>query len=227
VRLIASGDTIGLATVGTIRGAAWRGDRPIAVDEKNVWNLDPATGTWSAEALGTFDATGYVDIGAVETFEQNLYMFTPESGKILKFQAGAYDGNPDDWANGEENNDLSKVVDFAIDGHIWALTSDGGVLDMFRSRVEADLKPVYMPPLDSASAIVTSINGAYLYVLNASDGRIVRLTRDGRIVQQFTAADSAPTLNGATDFVVDDSTGIAFIVANDTLFSVRLPAPPS
>ncbi|RIK39554.1 MAG: hypothetical protein DCC58_15090 [Chloroflexi bacterium] len=227
VRLIATGDTVGEQRVGTIRGAVWRGDRPVVVDETHAWNLDPATGNWNAEPLGTFDSVGYVAVGAVESFELNLYLLTTDSGQILKFQAGRYSSSPEDWANGVPQADLARAVDIAIDGHIWALMPNGAILNMFRSRVESTLEPAYVPPLDSAIAISAQPNSAYIYVLNASDGRIVRLARDGRVVQQFATPEGFNVFAGAEDFVVDEGTGVAFVLANDTIYSVRIPPPTS
>jgi hypothetical protein len=227
VRLIASGDTIGDQTVGTIRGAVWRGDRPIVIDEKSAWSLDPATGVWVREELGALDASGYVAVGAVDAFELNLYMLATDAGQILKFHAGSYAGGPENWADGVPEEDVAKAVDLAVDGHIWALMPDGRILNMFRSRVEAEVEPVYVPPLDDAIAIAALPNSPYLYVLNASDGRIVRLARDGRVIQQFTTVADDVVLKHASDFVIDEGTGIAFILADDTIYSVRVPAPPS
>lgn len=225
VRLIASGDAIGDHTVGTIRGAVWRGDRPVVVDETSVWSLDPASGNWLREDLGTFDATGYVAVGAVEAYELNLYMLATDSGQILKFPAGAYASSPEDWADAVPGDVLARAVDMAVDGHIWVLMPNGRILNLFRSRIEAELQPTYIPPLDSAIAISAVPGSPYLYVLNASDGRVLRMTRDGRIIQQFTTPGS-PTFHGAADFVIDEGTGVAYILAHDTLFSLRVPAAP-
>ncbi len=59
------------------------------------------------------------------------------------------------------------------------------------------------------------------------DGRILRLAQDGTLVQQFLAAEGAPPLGPIRDIAVDDILGVAYVLTDQALLSVRLPAPPA
>lgn len=231
VRLLGAGDIVhdpaGDVTAGALRGAAWRDDRLIAVDAVNAYALDPATGNWSREVLGTFDAEGFTDEQAVEVYSRNLYMLAPASGQILKFAAAGYDNQPEDWTAGLAQDDLRHAVDLAIDGHVFVLTGDGKILDFFMARLEATLVPNVVPALDAPIAISASPGSPYVYVLNASDGRLLRVARDGSLVQQFLPDRQDVSFDDARDFVIDEGSGIAFILAHDTLYTVRVPSAPA
>jgi hypothetical protein len=228
VQLLISGDIVDGAEVGALHGATWREDRLLAVDATRSYAFDVTRGGWVSEELSTLDAAGFSDVAAVATFDRNLYMVTPESGQILKFQAGAYDGPAEDWTAGVANAELQRAVDMAIDGHVLVLLDDGTILDFFRSRLEATITPQVTPALERAAAIAAPVGSPYIYVLHETDGRIVRLTRDGEVVQQFTTpvSGAAPILSGATDLAIDEATGVAYILARNTVYTVRLPAPP-
>jgi hypothetical protein len=225
VRLLGKGDTVGDVTVGELRGAAWRDDRPVALDEKYAYALDPATGVWQTEALGVFDQVGFTDVKAVEIYALNLYALATETGQILKFNAERYADAPEDWTGGGNQADLERATDIAVDGHVYALLDDGRVLDFFRSRLEATLAPTLVPPLDSPVALVAMANSQFLYVLNRSDGRIVRLARDGSSAQQFMPATDAPQVTDAEDFVLDETSGVAYILSHNVVYTVRVPPP--
>jgi hypothetical protein len=53
----------------------------------------------------------------------------------------------------------------------------------------------------------------------------LRIGADGRLLQQIVPPDTI-SLDGVTDITVDESSGIALLVSHDTLYLLRLPAPP-
>jgi hypothetical protein len=228
IRLLMPGDIVDASPVGTIKGATWREDRLIAIDSTRSYAFDVTRGIWAAEELSSFDAAGYDNIAAIATFDRNLYLVAPDSGQILKFQAGAYDGPPEDWSAGVTNADLYRAVDIAIDGHVLVLLDDGRVLDLFRSRLEAILTPQVIPPLEHAAAIAVPRGSPFIYVLHTSDGRIIRMTRDGEVIQQFTSplSGAIPILADATDLVIDETANLAYVLARGTIYTVRLPSAP-
>lgn len=229
VQLLTPGDVVGGNEVGTLQGATWREDRLLTTDSTRSYTFDIMTGTWASEQLSTFDNAGHRNVAAVATFDRNLYLLTPESGQILKFQAGAYDGPIEDWTSEAANDELKLAVDLVIDGNVLVLLEDGRILDFLRSRLEATIVPQVIPPLERAVAIAAPVGSQYIYLLHSTDGRIVRMKRDGTVVQQFTApvTGSVPILAGAMDLTVDEINGVMHVLANDTVYTVRLPAPPA
>jgi len=226
VQLLKPGDIVGDSQVLEPRAIMWRDDRLMAIDAKRAYVLDPATGQWQSEALATFDTAGHVDTVAADSFDGNLYLLTPATGKIIKFQADAYAATPEDWVGNVAKDELKPAVDFAIDGHVYVLLRDGRILDFLRSRLEATLAPVVVPPLTSATAIVAEPDQDFIYVLHGTDGRILRLTRDGMLAQQITMGDAAARLRGAVDLAVDEEKGIGYVLTDTAVVTVRLPEPP-
>lgn len=226
IQLLRPGDVVGDAQVLTPRAIMWSGDRLMAVDAKRAYALDQTSGQWQAQSLATFDTAGHVDAVAADAFDGNLYLLSPAAGKILKFQADAYAATPEDWAGNVARNELKSAVDFAVDGHVYVLLRDGRVLDFLRSRLDATVTPVVIPPLTNTTAIVAEADQAFVYVLHGPDGRILRLTRDGKLAQQITMGDAANRLRGAIGLTVDEATGMAYVLTDSAVVAVRLPEPP-
>ena len=224
VRLLGSGDNVGGKPTGTLLGAAWGDGSPVAFDATNAYVFDPTAGTWTRDPLGTF-GTGYSDISAANGFGGNLYMLSPSSGQILKFTAGAYSAQPEDWTGGLASGDLRSATDMQIDGHIYVLLKDGRILDFYMAALNGTLNPAVTPPIQNATAISAEPDRPYFYVADGND-RILRLTRDGKLVQQFMAGDGVPSLSGIRDLAVDDVLGVGYVLTNNQLLEVRLPAPP-
>ena len=226
VLLLQPGDMVDNVPVETLRAAAWRENRLMVIDARRAYIFDPTTGGWSVEKLGTFDSEGFTDVAAGDTFDFNLYLLARGSGQILKFQAGLYENDPEDWTGGLAREDLMMAVDMAVDGDVWVLLEDGRILNFFRSRLEATIEPEVVPPLERMSAIHTTAKSDFLYVTSATDGRILRLTREGELVQQLTTGGEDSAIAGADDLVVDEASGIAYVLANETVYTLRLPPAP-
>lgn len=91
VELLKPGDQVGGSPVGTLLAADWGEDRPLVIDSQNAYTLDPFTGDWQRTALGTIAQEGYTDVAAIAAFDRNLYLLSPESGKILKFDSRSHE----------------------------------------------------------------------------------------------------------------------------------------
>lgn len=227
VLLLQPGDVVDGEPVETLRAAAWRENRLMVLDARRAYIFDPTTGGWNIERLGTFDNEGFTDVAAGATFDFNLYLLARGSGQILKFQAGLYENNPEDWTGGLASAELKTAADMAVDGDVWILLPNGNILNFFRSRLEATIVPKVVPPLTETSAIYTSVNSDFLYVLSATDGRILRMTREGNVVQQLTTGNAQSSIVDAEDLVIDEKSSIAYVLANNTVYTLRIPEGPA
>jgi hypothetical protein len=225
VQLLNAGDVVGGSPVGTLLAAAWNDDRPLVVDSLNAFLLDPATGDWHRVPLGLLSPEGYANITAAAAFGRSIYYLTAESGHILKFDALDFSGTPEDWTAGSSRDYLYNAVDLIVDGSIHVVLGDGQVLTFFRSAIDKVVSTGAIPPLDSVTAFTTIAGGEYFFMINASDGRIVGVDREGTVVRQFVTAPGVSSLAGATDLAVNESNGITYVISGDTLFAVRLSLP--
>lgn len=225
VRLIGSGDKVGDATVGTLEGATWGDGAPIVFDGSAAYTFDPTKASWSKQPVGTF-GTPHTGIVSVNGYSGNLYLLKPDSAQILKFSAGAFASAPEDWTAGLDTSNLGNAVDIQIDGHIYVLLKDGRILDLYRSTVAGTLVPTVTPAVTNAVGLSEQPDRPYFYV-GDNQGRILRITREGQVVQQFEAKDGDSSLSDMKDIEVDDGTGTAYVLTGKALVSVRLPGPPA
>lgn len=225
IKLLEPGMEVGGEPVGTLLGAAWGEGAPIAFDGAAAYVLDPATAQWHRLPVGTFGAP-YTGVVAVNGFAGNLYLLLPEPGQILKFLAGSYENAPEDWTGGQFVEQLVGAVDMEIDGRIYVLQPDGSIATFFRGALESDLTPQLDPPLTEAVALAMQPDRPYRYVADRH-GRIVQLDQNGELVRQFVSAEGVPPLGPIRDIAVDDILGVAYVLTDQALLSVRLPASPA
>ncbi|HEV2122449.1 MAG TPA: hypothetical protein VGW38_06715 [Chloroflexota bacterium] len=225
IELLKAGNSVGGAPVGTLLAADWADDRPLVIDSQNAFTLDPSTGQWQRVALGTVAPEGYSDVAALAAFDRNLYLLSPETGQILKFDSLDFGVPPEDWTAGVAKDALRNGVDLVVDGRIHVALHDGQLLSFFRSALENTVVAGVVPPVTSVSAVTAGAEGQLFYLMNESDGRIISMDSEGKVVRQFIPAAGAPSLVGATDIVFDEATSIAHVIAENTLYAVRLDMP--
>lgn len=226
MRLLGSGDQVDGQPVGTLLGASWGDGTPIAFDSQNLYLFDPTGSGWSRHRLGTAGSP-YSAITGSSGYGGNLYLLSPGSGEILKFSSSDFNAQPEAWTSGLAVEDLRSGVDMIVDGRIYVLLRDGRILDFFMSALEKTVTPQAVPAIEHAVAFSSQTNRPYYYVAD-DQGRILRLDRDGKLIQQFTADESVagvPSLDGIQSMAVDDVLGTAYVLTDHGLLMVRLPVP--
>lgn len=217
-KLMAKGDTIAGVSVGAILGIAWREDSLLVYTETQGFVHD-STGAWTALPL----AANGRKITASDSFGGNLYFLEAERGQIVKYASGSYNQSPQPWSTAKLNADLTQAVDITIDADIYALLGDGRVLDLYQGDLKATLNAAVVPPLAGATAITSTLDGKWLYIVDAREGRIVRLGRDGSQPTIYKAAAGAQAFTGARDIAVDEVANTAYLITDAGIVSVRLP----
>jgi hypothetical protein len=217
-KILAQGDVADGVGVGQILGIVWRIDSLFAFDEAHGY-VRGGDGSWIAQPVA---ASGQ-KITAVNSYDGNLYFLQPERGQIVKYVSGAYAQAPQPWSSTRINGELGLALDMMIDQDIYVLLSDGRVLDLSQGDVKATYTPAVTPPLAGATAIAASPGGSLLYVLDAHEGRIVRLGRDGSGVVSYKAASGATPFTKARDLAVDEQASTVYLLTDDGIVSVQLP----
>jgi uncharacterized protein YhbP (UPF0306 family) len=101
---------------------------------------------------------------------------------------------------------------------MYALKKNGTILK-FSGGTEQNFSIQNVDPaLTSADSIYTYSDFTYLYVLDAQQGRIVILTKDGKLKAQMTA----PELKGAHALVIEESTKTGYFVNGNKMYKVTL-----
>jgi hypothetical protein len=225
LRLISAGDEIGGGeTVGELQGAAWGHGSPMVMDGTGVYTYDPTETAWTRHELGTF-GDAYAEIPAMSGYIGNLYLLSRDSGQILRYHSDQFDALPEDWASGNGAEELAGGVDIMIDGRIYVLTEDGQVLDFYRGALDDTVAIEATPAIEDAVGFSYQSDRSHLYVADAHD-RILRVTTEGEVVQQFMSEDGAPEMRDIQHLAVDDALGTAYVLTESALLQVRLPGPP-
>lgn len=217
-KLVGKGDTVAGVSVGAILGIVWRENSLLVYTETQGFVRDSG-GTWTALPL----AANGRKITASDSFGGNLYFLEAERGQIAKYASGSYNQSPQPWSTSKLNADLVKAVDLTIDTDIYVLLGDGRVLDLYQGDVKATLTPATVPALTGATAIASTLEGKWLYLLDPREGRIVRLGRDGSQLTVYKPADGAKPFTGARDLVVDEATNMVYLTTDEGVLTVRLP----
>ena len=141
-------------------------------------------------------------------YNDRLYTLDAGRGQILrhdKTQTGFTRG--DIWLVAPEPA-LIDGRDITIDGSVYALTKTGGLFKYNRGNQEAFAVKGLDPGLQSPTSLWTSADSRYIYVTEASQNRVVIITKQGVTVGQFISdlwhapTDSLP-YNSKT-LVLDD-----------------------
>lgn len=226
VTLLEPGDTVDGATVGALRAASWREDGPLVVDDSAAYIFDRETGQWMREELGKPEDGGTPELRAVDAFDFNLYALDTARPSILKYTGGDYTGLPEIWSEGLDVPEMATALDIAVDGSIYLLLDDGRILSLFLNTVDQFLEPSILPAFDNATGLSFGSEKNYLYLLN-EDGRIARITREGVLIQQFSAPQEVADFSGLRELVVDEVSGIGYALVDNRLYAIRLPDAPN
>lgn len=114
---------------------------------------------------------------AIDVYNGKMYLLDPESKQIWK-----YTKNRESYGNAEEyisEGDLSDVVDFAIDGYIYVLQSNGDIAKFDRGvKTDFNIGQAPLDPIESPTKIYTELDLNKIFILEPSKNRVIVLDKD-------------------------------------------------
>jgi hypothetical protein len=151
------------------------------------------------------------EITQVATYGNNIYLLDRGKGEIWKYAASdAGYADRRRWFGAGIVLDLSRVVDWFIDGDVWLLTSSGK-LEKYSRGVPAAFELTGFPSESESGAlldpIAVSVVEGKVYVLERGAKRVVVFDTDGKYMEQYVYEEFA----NATDMVVYGSKGYVLI----------------
>jgi hypothetical protein len=224
--------------VGKVKAQAWRIDNIVAVAQNEggpfIYYFRSGD-AWSYSNLGGSEEWGQV-VGKdfrLETYEGNLYVWGAAPGQVLKYFSGRPGDLYDPWIKSDGGNKTDAAIDIAVDGQIYLLQPDGGVLVFAFSQFERKiLPPDVTPPLVAPISFVVSgtPEAGYIYLLDTLNERIVLIDKQtGALVQQIRARPDGPIrLDQLAAIAVDESgpQTVIYLVNGGRILRGTLPAPP-
>ncbi len=153
---------------------------------------------------------------ALSPYLGNIYILDRKSG-VLKFVAGANGFGKTDYFK-ETPPDLTHASSLAIDGSVWILTQDGKILKYTKGVGEPFSITGLDKPLKNPTKIATDTDTDNLYILDNYNSRIVKLGKDGKYQNQYTAG----ILSQSKDFEIFEKDHKALVLSGNKIYELPL-----
>ena len=155
-------------------------------------------------------------LGAVSTYLDFVYSVSGDT--LTKFEKGTSILSGFVWAKTSEFNGVNSI---AIDGSIYFLRSDGGLLKYTRGISDIFKVAGLEKPLSSPIQVVTSADMKYIYIADKGNKRIVVLDKDGKFVEQFlhSKENGWDNLKGVG---VSEGEKKMFVLNNSSIYEIDL-----
>jgi len=186
-----------------------------AVNQNKIVTFDK-----SGNNLQTYDV-GFPTGQNLKNFGANLYFSSPSNDQIYKTIFGDNSYSPKtDYLN--DPADINNMVDFAIDGSIYTLSSGcevkrfshGNKIDEFEVQLPANQK------ISSCNAILTSESSLSLIVLakTNSDYRLIETRKNGEFVKQYNLNSVLQIKN----ILADQSNSNVFVLTDSKVLQFKI-----
>lgn len=157
-------------------------------------------------------------IQAIGLYRDRLYLLNAAGSAIFRADptTGGY-GTPRSWLQ-DASADLRLAVDLTLDGDGYVLSSDGTVV-RFRQGRKVDFSLQGMdPPLAGPTKIKTRDGSPYLYLLDPPTKRVVVVTKDGKLKQQYRSS----RFDELRDIVVDETSKTIYLLNGTQIYGVPM-----
>ncbi len=162
-------------------------------------------------------------------FGGNLYLQDVDKSRIWKYvgtqskeasEAGVIKGFSElrEYLNPDTLPDLSKTLNFAIDGSVWLGTSQGQVMKFTQGKDDPFIPKGVEPELGSTLFVYTDDNCDFVYVLDRDNKRVVVFEKNGTYKAQYhIQGDVAPS-----GLAVSESLKKIFLFIDGKIYAIDL-----
>jgi len=168
------------------------------------------------------------DIKRIDTFVGNFYALDAGAAQIYKYAPtpeGSYTIPPEAWIQtGQE--ETGPLVDMAIDGNIFLLTTDG-IVSKFTAGEKQDFPMNDLEqPITSSKSIFAEPDGRFVYVGDPTGKRIVVFDKEGQFVRELRTTEKegdAGPLGNLVGVAVDEAQQQVFLLTPKHLWKATMP----
>ena len=227
--MVKKGQEVGGTVVSDLQDTTWaeaagpnqRSKLLVLDTAKGLVGYDTQLGT-KRLALGGADKLVQPQLTA--SYGGNLYIVDGEGDQVWRYRPdeNGYGGQPEAYFAAGITVDLAGVQAVAIDGNIWLLFADGRLLKFFGGEQRPFDFQGLPGPLATPTALAVAQEGDQLYILDAGNGRIVEVTKDGQFLRQFRVRDD-DFLRQAKDMYLDEAARKFYIVTPNKLYVADVP----
>ncbi|MDO8424909.1 MAG: hypothetical protein Q7T01_00085 [bacterium] len=191
-------------------------DRSILLIDRNaeIALVNARTGAMTSASIASPPAA----IRDAALFQQRLYLLH-EDGSITRHlrTAGGF-GTGTSWLRASDATALHEKL--FVNGAAYAATRSGDLAQYLAGRrSDIDFAPHIDPPLRSTPLIAGAADAEILYLGVPTDGRIIALRDDGRLVGQL----QSDAFIGMSALALAHDSASLFILANDTIYAAIPP----
>ncbi len=159
----------------------------------------------------------WMGISGLKFFAGNIYLLDPRANQIWKYQGtdlGFVDLVP--YLQTGISVDLSRVVDFAIDGFVYVLSSTGSIVK-FSAGSTVDFTIVGLDtPLANPSSIFATDETNNIYILD--NNRVVVLNKEGVYQSQYIFTENFTK----AIVLADENVKKIFLVSGSKIYSIDI-----
>ncbi len=229
--VVRKGDQLDNQAVGDLLDMTWaeaagpnQRSKLVALDASR--GLVGYDSTWGTVRLPLGGSSKLVRPQRLASYSGNLYVADPGASQIWRFRPGAngYEDEPEAYFVEGKPVDLTGMQAMAIDGNIWLLYADGRLLKFFQGEQRSFEIQGVPGGLSAPTALAVPLEGDLLYILDAGNGRIVEVTKEGAFTRQFRPRESA-FLRSARSMYLNEALGKLYLVTPDQLYVADVPAP--
>lgn len=188
---------------------------PYYVEETRILAMT-AEGIWETEKKGEQKLAVPNDevwgvIRDIATFGNNIYLLDVGQGEIWKYpRVGEGYGERARWFGRGITLDLSRIVDWVVDGEIWLLSASGK-LERYSRGVPVAFALSGLPSATNTGGlndpVALAVTEDELYILERGASRVVVFTREGNYREQYSAAE----FGRATDLYIYEGKGYVLV----------------
>src|SRR3989344_1378455 len=179
-----------------------------------VYSLDLADNSMKGLGLDSGNWNNATDIVA---YTDKLYLLDADNNNIWKYKR-LTDGYTRIAPYFEDNSaiDLKGVTDFEIDGDVYTLGN--GTITKYTSGQKVDFSlrdvPGYTGGLGTVTDIFASVSTSGLYVLDATNNRVLVFAKDGAYQRQYIFSG----ITGATNIYADEAAKNLWILSGTQVY---------
>ena len=198
--------------IGTIKNSAGMNDLNLILliaKDKKAFSFSPTSGKFQSNLI---EIPAESNITAGETYLTYLYLLDSQNNQIYRFpRAEGGFGAKIDWLR--DGTDLSRVSDISVNENIFAI-SPNGIIKLFKGKRQDFSISETATPIVFDNLYVAKSN-LEMYVLDKTNSRIIRLSPEGNILNQY----HNEKIKDASVFSVDEETGTIYFGVEETVYS--------
>lgn len=157
-------------------------------NEKKLFRFQPENNSFEQIEINLEN----INLISGQIYNGNLYGLQSENNQIIRFnKAGKNFNNAQNWLSVEPTE---KIFSLAIDGSIYSLIKNVGLVQFIRGK-QTDFKmEIIEPNLNEQSLLVTTADFLNLYILDVQNKRFLTFNKEGKLLRQYYFPD-IPSLN--------------------------------